>query len=187
MRRYIIAAAALAAVPGVAYAKDKAADFTGPRIEARLGYETPTVSDDTGVYKIGSAVSYGGEAGFDLGKKVTFGGYVTWEASGVKFCDNGSCLGEDSTLGAGARVGFVVSKNLLLFVKGGWSKINMSASQGGQSGTASKDGVQGAIGIETNLSKMTYTKLEFNYGDYGDFFGAKLQRRQAAVGFGVRF
>src|SRR5438105_1627160 len=52
MKRYIIAAAALAAVPGAAYAQD----FTGPRVEARLGYETPTVRDDTGAYKIGSAV-----------------------------------------------------------------------------------------------------------------------------------
>lgn len=184
MKRYIIVAAAVAAVPGAACAQD----FTGPRIEARLGYETPTVSDSTGVYKIGSAVSYGGEVGFDAGsKKITFGGYATYEASSVELCDSSVCINEDSTIGAGARIGFVASKNLLIYVKGGYTRIKMSAKLSGLSASDNKDGVQGAIGVETNLGKMAYAKIEFNYGDYGKFYSVNLQRRHVAMGLGLRF
>jgi outer membrane immunogenic protein len=73
MKKYLTIALAIACVPGVAAAQDMdesqaapAADFGGVRVEARIGYETPTVSEDNDVYKIGSAVSYGGELGFDI-------------------------------------------------------------------------------------------------------------------------
>jgi outer membrane immunogenic protein len=186
MKLYLLCAAGLAAcLPGVAYAQD----FDGVRIEARLGYETPTVSGDGDVYKIGSAVSYGGELGYDLkaGNSVVVGPYATYEFSTVKLCDGGFCLKEKGNLGAGARVGFAVSPTVLVYGKIGYARITFKASSSFGSDTASKGGVQGAIGVDVNFGKNYYGFAEINYGDYGKFSGVNLQRRHVATGLGVRF
>ena len=106
---YLLALAAVC-IPGVAAAQDsdtRASHFDGIRGEARVGYETPTVSDSGNVYKIGSAVSGGGEIGFDLaaGKSVVVGPYAVYEFSSVKLCDGPDCIKEDGNLGVGGRLG----------------------------------------------------------------------------------
>ncbi len=196
MKKYLAAVAAFVCVPGVAAAQDAAptapaapADqFAGVRFEARLGYETPTVSDDGGVYKIGSAVSYGGEAGFDLrvGHSVVMGPYATYEFSSVDLCDGSDCLGEDGNLGAGLRVG-VVTGRTLIYGKLGYARIRFTATSGGISASDSDDGVQGAIGVNVNFGRNLYGLAEINYADYGRFAGINLQRRHVAMGVGVRF
>ena len=47
--------------------------------------------------------------------------------------------------------------------------------------------MQGAIGVDYTFGKNVYGLLEFNYADYGKFFGVNLQRRHVAAGVGVRF
>lgn len=190
MKKFVALAALAACVPGAALAQDKSADakLDGVRIEARLGYETPTVSDDSGVYKIGSAVSYGGEVGFDLrAKKVTFGPYALYEASSVSLCDGSDCLKENGNLGVGGRIGFIVSPKVVIYAKAGYAHISFKASSGGASANANKDGVQGALGVDVNVTKNVYLMGEFNYADYGSFYGINLQRRHVAAGVGVRF
>ncbi|MEG3143288.1 hypothetical protein U1839_01360 [Sphingomonas sp. RT2P30] len=78
MKKFFALAAVLAFVPCAAMAQDGDATLVGVRAEARIGYETPTISDSGSIYKIGSAVSYGGELGFDfkLGKTVQAGPYA---------------------------------------------------------------------------------------------------------------
>jgi len=191
MKKYLVAAMAAICLPGVAAAQDDVAPkMDGVRLEARLGYETPTVSDSSGVYKIGSAVSYGGEIGFDLkaGKSVVVGPYAVYEFSGVDLCDGaGNCLGENGNFAAGGRLGFILGDKTQLYVKAGYASIDMKATSGGASGSQSKSGVQGAIGVDYNFSKHVYGMVEANYADYGDFYGIKLQRRHVAAGIGVRF
>ena len=188
---YALAAAA-ACVPGVAAAQDsdtRASHFDGIRAEARLGYETPTVSDSGAVYKIGSAVSGGGEIGFDLkaGKSVVVGPYAVYEFSSVKLCDGADCLKENGNLGVGGRLGVAVSDTVLLYAKAGYARIGFSANTAFGTGSTTKDGVQGAIGANLNVGKNVYGMVEFNYADYGKFFGVNLQRRHVAAGVGVRF
>jgi outer membrane immunogenic protein len=194
MKTYLAALAAFVCVPGVAAAQDAtptapAAQFAGVRFEARLGYETPTVSDDGDVYKIGSAVSYGGEAGFDLrvSNNVVLGGYATYEFSSVDLCDGGDCLSEDGNLGAGVRVGFVAGGRTLIYGKLGYARIRFTASSGGLTASDSDEGVQGAIGVNVNFGRHVYGLAEINYADYGRFAGINLQRRHVAAGVGVRF
>lgn len=190
MKKFIALAALAACVPGAAFAQDKAADakLDGVRIEARLGYETPTVSDNGSIYKIGSAVSYGGEVGFDIrAKNVTFGPYALYEASSVSLCDGTDCLKENGNLGVGGRIGFVVSPKVVIYAKAGYAHISFNASSGGASANASKDGVQGALGVDVNVTRNVYLMGEFNYADYGSFYGINLQRRHVAAGVGVRF
>lgn len=190
MKKFVALAALMACVPGVAFAQDKTDDakLSGVRLEARIGYETPTVSDDSGIYKIGSAVSYGGEAGFDVRvKKVTIGAYAVYEGSSVSVCDGVDCLKENGNFGAGGRIGFIVSPKVVLYAKAGYARISFNASSGGATADAHKDGVQGALGVDVNLSKNVYVMGEFNYADYGSFYGINLQRRHVAAGVGVRF
>ncbi|MDR6853104.1 outer membrane immunogenic protein [Sphingomonas sp. BE123] len=194
MKKFLVAAAALACVPGVAFAQDAAPEgnrFDGLRVEARLGYETPTVSGDGDVYKIGSAMSYGGELGFDLAvsNTVTVGPFVNYEFSGVELCDGADCLDVQSNLAAGARVGVDLGGNAAIYGKLGYASLTIEASNGAVSATDSKGGVYGAIGTELSVTDKAYVNLELAYADFGDFYGTgfNLQRRQASIGFGFRF
>ncbi|MDB5706245.1 MAG: hypothetical protein JWN66_3361 [Sphingomonas bacterium] len=190
MKFFIALAAALACVPGVAFAQDEAAPgFNGVRAEARIGYETPTISGNGQIYKIGSAASYGGEVGFDakVGNAVVVGPYAAYEFSSVKLCDGPDCLKEKGNLGAGLRVGVIVAPKVLVYAKGGYANISFTANTAFGSGSDSKSGVQGALGVDVNFSEHVYGLVEFNYGDYGDFYGVNLQRRHVAAGVGVRF
>lgn len=189
MKKYVALAVLMACAPSVAFAQDKPEPKTnGVRVEARIGYETPTVSGGGQVYKIGSAVSYGGEIGFDLkaGKNVTVGPYATYEFSSVSLCDVGGCLKEDGNLGAGGRVGFVAGRGTVVYLKAGYARISFKGT-GNITGTESKDGVQGAIGVDVNVGKNVYVMTEIDYADFGKLSGVNLQRRHVAAGVGVRF
>lgn len=190
MKKFYALAAVLAFVPGVAMAQDNDdAKLSGVRAEARIGYETPTVSDSSGIYKIGSAVSYGGEIGFDLkvGSKVQVGPYAAYEFSSVELCGSGACLKEDGNLAVGGRIGVAVSPKVVVYGKVGYARISFSLKSGSYTGTDSKDGVQGAIGVDFNINRNVYVMIEANYGDYGQFGSVNLARRQLAGGVGFRF
>ncbi len=190
MKKYVALAALLACVPGAAFAQDKDTNMKldGVRFEARVGYETPTVSEDGDIYKIGSAVSYGGEAGFDIrSKNVTFGAYVNYEGSSVSLCDAGDCLKENGNLAAGGRIGFIAGRSTVIYVKAGYAHISFKGTGAFAGLDAKKDGVQGALGADFNLNKNVYVMIEGSYADYGKLFGINLQRRHVAAGVGVRF
>lgn len=185
MKKYMVAVAAFACIPGAAVAQD----FDGFRAEARLGWETPTVSDDGDVYKIESDISYGAEIGYDFkaSEKVVVGPYATYEFSNVNLCDGTDCISEDGTFAAGLRGGLAVSGSALIYAKLGYSKIKISASSAGLTGSDSDDGIGGAIGANFAFGKNVYGLVEANYADYGSFYGVNLQRRHVAAGIGVRF
>lgn len=186
IRLLALVAGLFACAPGVAQAQDKILDV---RAEARLGYETPTVSDNGQVYKIGSAVSYGGELGVDLhtGKKLTVGPYVTYEKSGVSLCDGPDCLNVDSNLGISGRVAYKLSSKAAIYGKLGYADLKFSASTSFGTGTDHANGAQGAIGATIDLQRHVYVMVEVNYADYGKFYGINLQRRHVATGIGIRF
>jgi outer membrane immunogenic protein len=184
MIKYVVSAAVALAVSTPAFA----ADFTGPRVEARIGWETPTVSGDGDVYKLGSAVSYGGEIGYDLkaGRNVTVGAYGSLEKSSVKDCAEGYCLGVDYNWQAGARVGLGFGR-ALGYVKLGYSNLKLNASVDEFSGNETKGGVGGGIGVDVTAGKRLYWGVEANYSDFGKIEGINFQRRQVAAKVGVRF
>lgn len=191
MKKLIVAAAAFICVPGIACAQESdSANVSGPRVELRLGWETPTVSDGSGtVYKVGQAVSYGGEVGFDVkaGNKFTIGGYANYDKSNVEVCDGTDCLGVEGNLSAGGRIGLVAGTRTVIYVKAGYNSISVKAKSGGFTGTESKGGIGGALGVEFGIGKNAYAFVEGNYADYGDFYGINLQRRHVAGGVGIRF
>lgn len=194
MKKLIVLASMLACIPGAAYAQDEASEknaFSGARVEARLGWETPTVSDGTGaVYKIGQAVSFGGEIGYDLAasSKVTVGPYAKYETSGVDLCDgSGNCLGEKGNWSAGGRIGVSVSPKVQIYGEVGYNSIKMTAKSGTATASDSQGGIGGTLGVAFNLNRNVYAFVDFSYADYGKFAGINLQRRHAALGVGAHF
>jgi outer membrane immunogenic protein len=190
MKKYVALAALMACAPGAAFAQDKAEPkLDGVRIEARIGYETPTVSGGGSIYKIGSAVSGGGEIGFDLkaGKNVVVGPYAVYEFSSVSLCDSTGCLKENGNLGVGGRIGFIAGDRTVIYAKVGYGRISFRGTGALASLDSSKDGIQGAIGADFNVNKNLYLMVEANYADYGKFFATNLQRRHVAAGVGFRF
>jgi outer membrane immunogenic protein len=185
MRKYVLLAAAAALIPAAASAQGN----VGGRVGLRLGYETPTVSGDGDVYKIGSAVSFGGEGGVDFhaGKKIVIGPFVEYDVSTVKNCEDGYCLKVKGTWNAGGRIGFLVGGAGQIYGKLNYSRITLKATSPTDSASDSKGGVGGAIGYEHGIGKSAYVSIEGNYADYGSWAGINLQRRQVVAGLGFRF
>jgi outer membrane immunogenic protein len=185
MKKYaFVAAVAAVMIPAAANA-----GTVGGRVGLRLGWETPTVSGDGDVYKIGSAVSYGGEAGIDFhaGKKFVVGPFAEYDISSVKNCDSGYCLKVKGALNAGARLGLVVGTSGQVYAKLNYSRISIKATTPVVSASDSKGGVGGAIGYEQGFGKNLFANIEANYADYGKWGGINVQRRQVAAGVGFRF
>ena len=184
MKKYALIAAVAAMLPAPANAQN-----VGGRVGLRLGWETPTVSGEGDVYKIGSAVSYGGEAGVDFhaGAKFVVGPFAEYDVSTVKNCSDGYCLKVKGTLNAGARLGFLVGSAGQVYGKLNYSRISLTATTPVDSASDSKSGIGGAIGYEHGFSRHAYASIEANYADYGKWGGINLQRREVAAGLGLRF
>lgn len=190
MRTIIVSALALAAAtPAAAQTNTDTNSFDGFRAEARLGYETPTVSGDGDIYKLGSAVSYGGEVGFDIAVSptVTVGPYVSYEESSVELEDdlNSVAIEVGRNYQVGGRVGIGLG-GLVGYAKLGYSNIKLSLEGTSSDYSDTQGGIGGGLGVEGNFGKSTYWGLEGNYSDFGKFEGINLQRRQVAVKVGIR-
>ncbi|MFM5955260.1 MAG: outer membrane beta-barrel protein [Novosphingobium sp.] len=187
MKKYMLLALAFVAQP--ALAQDEGVKMSGLRVEARLGWETPTVSDGS-VYKLGNSVSAGAEIGYDVkvSNTVTVGPYFTYDYASAETCDGaGNCLGSDGNWVAGARLGFNVGERAQIYVKGGYDQFRLKAAIPGATGTETLNGPGGAIGVDFAISKSAYAGFEANYADLGSFAGINFQRRHVAAKVGMRF
>ncbi len=197
MKKFVFAAAVAAAISTPAMAQDQDNAKSGARIEGRLMYETPTVSSlvtNNDIFKIGSAVAYGVEAGYDfkVGKSVVVGPYVNFEKSSVENSDGVNVFKVKDNFAAGLHLGYALSEKGQIYLKAGYAKLRI----GGQVEVApntvvafndSGSGVQGAIGYEQSFGKNFYGRVEFGYGDNGEIVGLNVQRRHAGIALGARF
>lgn len=194
MKKLIVAAVLAAGFATPAFAQDakETNAKAGFRVEARAIYETPTVSSivqNNDVYKIGSAMAFGGEAGFDIAVSSSFvaGPYVTFEKSSVKATDGTDTLKVKDNFAAGLHLGYAVGPTGQIYGKVGYAKLRLEAQSGALRVTESGAGVQGAIGYEHGFAEQFYGRVEFGYGDNGSIGGVNVQRRHAGVALGVRF
>ena len=194
--KYLVSAAVLAcglAQPAFAQdAEETTNDKAGLRIEGRLIYETPTVSnveEEGDVYKLGSAVAFGGEVGFDIavGKSVVVGPYANYEFSSVENCDGADCVSETDSYTVGLQIGVKVGSNGMIYLKGGYASMGLEASDGSLSFKERGNGIGGAIGYERGFGEHLYGRVEFGYSDNGKIFGIDFQRRHAGIALGARF
>lgn len=180
-----------------ALAQDRA-PFTGPRVEALVGYDNlRSGSEDDGT-NTGSnngdesidGVGYGVGVGFDfdLGGVVlgVEGEYLESEAEQEfgETIDGTAFLGRIETgrdLYLGARLGVAVTPRTLVYVKGGYTNTSIESAFTSSSDSVdfdtSVDGWRAGAGIEQMLGRNFYVKGEYRYSNYNglnfddDLFG----------------
>ena len=202
MRIALIAAvlAAGTALATPAFAQDGDAHFTGPRAEAIVGWDR--VTDGSDGSQIGTdGVVYGGAVGYDAqmgGVVVGVEGEITGSSAKIRANDlltAGDRLrvsaGRD--LYAGARLGYVISPQAMIYAKAGYTNARLEAKYAVGSTTIENhedlDGYRLGAGIEYNVGPTTYVKAEYRYSHYGDLDGYDIDanRHQVLAGVGVRF
>ena len=158
MKKIILASVAALALATPAFAAETA-DFSGPRVSISAGLaDDDVVGDD--------AFAYGAEVGYD------------WNMNGVVLGVSAEIGDTDETgreLGATARIGGVVGKNVLLYGLGGYSNLNAAGFNFA--------GIQGGAGAELALGKQAFVKYEHRYANYD----SGVEFHQNLIGVGLRF
>lgn len=180
----IVLALGASAVAVPAFAQDNSA-FTGPRVEAILGYDISKAGsstdndvdedDDESV----DGLLYGVGIGYDIalgGAVVGIEGEFTDGTAKTEFNDGdfeGFGLGRVETgrdLYVGARAGILATPNTLVYLKGGYTnaRYNVRASDGTTElrDNFDTDGWRIGAGAEVAMSENMFAKLEYRYSNY---------------------
>lgn len=182
----LVAGSALA-VSAPAFAQDANPAFTGPRVEANIGYSTTgagseaddDVNDDNDQDIDG--LVYGATVGFDFaagGALVGVEAEYTDSSAEVEFNDDGDFEGfglgrveAGRDLYVGARVGTVIGGDTLLYAKGGYTnaRFNVVDADGDDFDTNfDSDGYRIGAGIEHAVSEQAFIKVEYRYSNYSE-------------------
>lgn len=184
------------ATPALAQGQgDSDSTFTGPRVEAILGYDITKAgsseNDDLNADNDESmeGLLYGVGVGYDIdlgGVVVGAEGELTDSTANTKY-KNGDFEGfgfgnvkAGRDLYVGARVGAKVAPNALVYVKGGYTNARLNIRSNDGATTYNEkfdlDGWRAGAGAEVALSNNLYTKLEYRYSNYSkgevDFGGS---------------
>ena len=215
MNRLTLTLAAVAAAgfatPALAQAD---APFNGPRVELHGGWnwlsahsrvdDGDTVTHATDHDNDGF---FGSQIGYDrtFGNGILAGVFASYDLSNNKECATAGtttgCFKANRDIEAGARIGKVLGGSNLVYVKGAYvnGKFGASASDLATGAYVSdhekRDGWRAGIGVERQLGKYAYAKLEYNYSRYGRFHGdlgpealsVRVNRQEALAGLGIRF
>ena len=200
MKKFVIAAAALSAISAPAFAQE-ASNFGGAKIGAVVGYDKVRLEvEDEGGSKDG--LLYGLTAGydFDLGTAVIGVEAEIADSTTKERQSDLLVLGDEASISAsrdlyiGARVGFPVSQNVLLYAKGGYTNAKVKAVYDDGvdrlSGSDELDGWRIGAGAEYVMAS-TFARIEYRYSEYdaNNDFGVAIEpsRHQVAVVGGFRF
>ncbi len=201
--RYVLLAAALGSVAAPALAQESA-PFTGPHVEALLGYDVVGTPDDNR-----DGLLYGASAGYDFqigGLVAGFEGEFTDSTTRAR--DTAIAVPADSLnvraardLYIGGRIGFAVAPSTMLYAKGGYTNARFKSEYNNGAGAITTtandlDGYRIGAGIEQKLNLFGpsgFVKAEYRYSNYRNLnAGATnvdidLDRHQVLMGVGVRF
>jgi outer membrane immunogenic protein len=179
----VLAATSMAAFAVPAAAQD--GDFTGPRVEALIGYDsvrpgsTVDIDNADDIDQTIDDVAYGVGIGydFDMGNAVVGieGEWLESEAS-TDFSTTGfntfgvSNIDAGRDLYVGARAGFKIAPSTLLYAKGGYTnaKMNILATDNTTDvkSNINLDGWRVGAGIEQQLAGNLFLKGEYRYSQY---------------------
>ena len=191
MRNLVLASLLATAFATPALAQGADAPFTGPRVEALVGWDRVQGSGDKS-----DDVGYGVAAGYDVqAGGAVIGGEVEYSDSNNKACvgsttvaDPRLCLKAGRDLYVGGRVGTAIGASTLLYAKAGYT--NADAKFTGDDGTGQVtldkthlDGVRVGAGIEHKVGSNAYVKSEYRYSNYE----SGVERHQVLAGVGYRF
>ncbi len=203
MFKYLTGAALLASAAATpAFAQEVTGDepFTGPHVEALIGYDNVDGED---------GVAYGIGAGFDF----QAGGVIIgaegeyMDATTRRRADSAFVAGDSLRVGAGrdlyvgARIGFAASPTTLIYGKGGYTNARQRTRYDNGAGTVTSggnnlDGYRLGAGVEQKFALFGpsgFVKAEYRYSNYKNINvgGANVDidadRHQGVVGVGVRF
>lgn len=207
-------AAGLVTAP--ALAQDTNPTFTGPRVEATLGYDhvgagsRVSNNNDRDDQKI-DGLLYGGGVGYDVAVgSLLVGAEAEATGSTARSGRNAytSTFGfgrvrQGRDLYVGGRVGVLASPTTMIYAKGGYTNARLRVLAGDTNTTIDTsfnlDGYRIGAGVEHALGTNSYAKVEYRYSNYRranlDFpngatsgrFDVDTDRHQIAAGYGFRF
>ena len=213
MKANLLIAAATALATFAVAAPAAAQNFGGPRIEGRVGVDNANISikdqrdfNGRGQFVSGSTasdLSIGGEVGFDVESgALVFGGYAGIDASenDEPFPDRRVVFETGRNITAGARVGYAVTPNVLVYGKGGYSntRVRPVFTQGATAAQMAtfngfdrdRNGFHLGGGVEFAVRDGFYGRLDYAHHVYKDFqvdVNNELSMRRnhftAAIGF----
>ena len=193
-----------------AFAQDRA-PFTGPRVEALVGYDSVRAGNEDAGDDSVDGLTYGVGAGFDF----DLGGVVLGiegeyaESEGSQ--EFGQTINGTAFLGSidvgrdiyvGGRIGVPVTPRTLLYAKAGYTNTTIDSTFTSAANAvdfdASVDGYRLGAGVEQMLGRNLYLKAEYRYSNYNGLrfddtlFGNEdvdidLDRHQVMGGLGFRF
>ncbi|MFY9351821.1 outer membrane protein [Sphingobium sp.] len=217
MRKLMVAAfLAGATVAAPALAQDVNSTFTGPRVEAILGYDhvgagsdfdNDNGRDDQSI----DGLLYGVGVGYDvnLGSAVVGveGEFTDSTAKSDRFDPTDQFgfgrVSQGRDFYVGARAGILANPATLVYVKGGYtnSKLNVLAGNTNETTDTSfkLDGWRIGGGVERAINANTFAKVEYRYSNYTDGkldfpngatserFNVDTDRHQVVASVGWRF
>ena len=217
MRMLTLAVPALSLVAAVpAVAQETNPTFTGPRVEALLGYDHvgagSSVSNNNGRddQKI-DGLLYGGGVGYDLavgGLVIGAEGEATGSTARSGQNSYTSTFGfgrvrQGRDLYVGGRIGVLASPTTMLYAKGGYTNAHLRVLAGSTNTTTDNafnlDGYRVGAGVEHAIGAHSYARIEYRYSNYGraqvDYasggqsnkFDVDTDRHQGVVSYGIRF
>lgn len=182
----LAAGSALATAPA-AFAQDAAPAFSGPYVQATVGYDKSKSGSDADIDDLRDrkqsidGLLYGGGIGYDFaaGDRLRIGAEAEitdstakWKARPDNTAFNLGRVSAGRDLYAGARVGYVTSPSTMVYVKGGYSNARYNVL--GTDGTNSSkehldaDGYRLGAGVEYAVNPSTFARLEYRYSNYSE-------------------
>lgn len=203
MIRILLPAAIAAVAIAAPAAAQEASNFGGVKLGVVAGYDNLRLEYE-GVGADDDGVLYGVTAGYDMDLGSAVIG-LELEASDSttrqRFTD--ADFGDSLTLAAGrdlyvgARIGFPVAHNVLLYAKGGYTNARAKLTYNDGEGLilGSSDTLEGwRLGGGVELTNAHhFARIEYRYSDYGEYkvdgigTGVSASRQQVALTGGVRF
>jgi outer membrane immunogenic protein len=193
MRKFAFAAALLAGtIATPALAQDNT--LGGFRIEGLMGYDHPSVEGQGA-----DGLAYGVGVGYDFqAGNAVFGieaeamdSTASDRATGVVLPGDTLRVRAGRDLYVGARAGFGIGGNSLLYAKAGYTNARVRVDyEDGTAGTAADftertnlDGIRVGGGAQIGIGSNAYLRTEYRYSNYQD----GVDRHQVVGGVGFRF
>ena len=174
-----ILAAAASATP--AFAQDAGTqNFNGPHIEAIAGYDSLGGGGDST-----DGILYGIAGGYDFRiNNLVLGLEAEAAESTAGDCAGGICVDASRDLYVGGRIGAVVSPNVLIYGKLGYTNARVQVTSGNVTDGANLDGIRAGAGVEWQFRNSPVSiRAEYRYSNYQD----GLDRHQGVIGLAYRF
>jgi outer membrane immunogenic protein len=194
--KHLLIAAAVLGFASTAHA----ADFTGPRVELRTGWDRVSIDGlrsanpaTANVDAREDGITYGLALGYDhaLSDRVIVGVEAAVDLSDNEFSGTVGTLSYDvdakRDIELAARIGTKLTDSILLYGKVGYSNARVQTRLTSGATTLSEssngDGVRVGGGLEVALTDQVYAKAEYRYTNYE----AGVSRNQVLTGIGFRF